>query len=311
MIRFMLSTLQQFLMILRWKNLLIVVATQYLMRYGVLEPSFAQLGLTPALTPWQFFLLSLDTVLIAAGGYMVDDLLDAGADALNKPGRNLLAGKPWGWHLYAGVVVAGAAIAVYLAWYVGQPGLVVLYPLACVWLWAYSYKLEHLPVAGNLTVALFCAFVVGIVVFAEREAIAFLLQSGEMQAQRAVWMTAGFGWFAFLTTLLREIVKDAEDEPGDRLAGSRTIATVWGLQASKAWAMGCTVALVTSLAVACWLLWRFDFHWGSFLCGALIGLPTLWLGWLLIRAESKSDFHFISSLTKLLMVTGLLLTLFL
>lgn len=296
---------------LRWKNLLIVVATQYLMRYGVLEPAFTESAQPVALPPLQFFLLSIDTVLIALGGYVVNDLLDARADAINRSGRNLLAQTAGGWYLYVGVLLAGGVLAAYLAGFVGQPGLFMLYPLACLGLWAYSRWLKHMPLVGNVMVALFCAGVVGIVLFAEREAVCALWVEGEPASLQAIWVVAGFGWFAFLTTLLREIVKDAEDEPGDRLAGSRTIATAWGLRASKGWALVCVAVLLSSLLVACWMLWQFHFRWGSFFCAAFIGLPTVWLGILLTKAATTHDFHRISSLAKLLMVAGLVLTMFL
>lgn len=290
--------------ILRGKNLLIVAATQYLIRCLVILPALEQAGLSPALPSFQFFLLVLDTVLIAAAGYMVNDLLDAPADAINKPGKNLLAGKKYGWWLYALLTIAGLGIALYLAFFVGKPLLVLIYLVATLGLWWYSKDLKHRPLAGNLTVALFCGLVIGIVLFAERENLS-KLPHGE--ALRLWILAGGYAWFAFLTTLLREIAKDAEDLEGDRQAGSRTIATAWGLKAVRNWMITTATCILLSLLAFCWWLWLSGLHLALFFCAAMAILPLIYLLSLLPQAKEIKDFTRISQLTKWIMVAGLLL----
>lgn len=294
----------QWLEIIRAKNLLIVAATQYLIRFAVMSPVLAGAGLVADLPSWQFGLLVLDTVLIAAAGYVVNDLLDAAADAVNKPGKNRLAGKQYGWWLYAILVLVGAVIALYLAFFVGRVGLFLLYPAATVWLWWYSKDLKHRPLLGNLTVALFCGGVIGIVLFAERENLQALPPE---QAQRLWVLGGGYAWFAFLTTLLREIAKDAEDLHGDLQAGSRTIATVWGIGAVRAWLTALATLVLLSLLVFCGWLWQSDFLIPVFFCVAMAVLPLVYLIALLPKASQKKDFTRISRLTKWIMVAGLLL----
>ncbi|MAT53742.1 MAG: hypothetical protein CMN32_04630 [Saprospirales bacterium] len=290
--------------ILRGKNLLIVAATQYLIRYFVLLPVNEQAGHSPALPAFQFFLLVLDTVLIAAAGYVVNDLLDAPADAINKPGKNLIASKKYGWRLYGLLVFSGLAIALYLAFFVGKPLLVLIYPAAVLGLWWYSNTLKHLPLAGNLTVALFCGLVIGIVLFAERESLRQLPAGAAMR----LWIIAGgYAWFAFLTTLLREIAKDAEDLEGDRQAGSRTIATAWGLGAVRNWLLATATLILLSLLAFSWWLWQSGLLMALFFCVAMAILPVLYLLRLLPQAKERKDFTRISRLTKWIMVAGLLL----
>lgn len=294
----------QWFQIIRGKNLLIVAATQYLIRLLVVAPAIREAGHSPALPPLQFLLLVLDTVLIAAAGYVVNDLLDAPADAINKPGKNLLAGSKRGWWLYASLVLTGLGIALYLAFFVGKPLLVLIYPAATGWLWWYSKDLKHRPLAGNLTVALFCGLVIGIVLFAERERLTLL----PPEVASRLWVLAGgYAWFAFLTTLLREIAKDAEDLEGDRQAGSRTIATAWGLPAVRNWLLATATLVLLSLLAFCWWLWLSGLPVALFFCVAMAVLPLVYLLRLLPQAKEKKDFTRISRLTKWIMVAGLLL----
>ena len=74
-----------FLRLVRWPNLLIAAATQYLLQYLVLVPSLRAAGYSPTLDYFHFFLLVVDTAIVAATGYIVNDLLDLTSDLVNKP----------------------------------------------------------------------------------------------------------------------------------------------------------------------------------------------------------------------------------
>ncbi|MBK6641467.1 MAG: hypothetical protein IPG39_09580 [Bacteroidetes bacterium] len=43
-----------------------------------------------SISDFQFSLLTLAVVLIAAGGYVINDIFDVQIDAINKPGKNLV-----------------------------------------------------------------------------------------------------------------------------------------------------------------------------------------------------------------------------
>ena len=72
-----------YLRIVRPKNLLIVAISQALIYLVYLFPvrTLTTLALDGSL--WILFIL--DTLLIAAGGYVVNDIMDQKADAFNKP----------------------------------------------------------------------------------------------------------------------------------------------------------------------------------------------------------------------------------
>ena len=68
-----------FLRLIRGKNLFIIGFTQYLIYYSLLLPY----GIPLALDPFHFFLLVFSTLLIAAGGYVINDYMDVKTDQIN------------------------------------------------------------------------------------------------------------------------------------------------------------------------------------------------------------------------------------
>ena len=65
---------------IRWINLFIIALTQYLVRYCIIIP----LNKSTVLSDFDFFLLVLSTILIAAAGYIINDYFDTKVDRLNN-----------------------------------------------------------------------------------------------------------------------------------------------------------------------------------------------------------------------------------
>ena len=70
-----------------------IALTQFLVRYCLIIPAFIVeykvLDVFPDhLSKLQFLLLTASTVLIAAGGYIINDIHDTSIDQDNKPGKN-------------------------------------------------------------------------------------------------------------------------------------------------------------------------------------------------------------------------------
>lgn len=294
----------------RWPNLVIVALTQCLLQYLVMLPLLEQAGLSPLLDPIHFALLVLDTLLIAMGGYIINDLLDHRADLVNKPDKVFVGrhvSPTQGRYLYAGLNVLGFLIAGYLAIHVNNLGLLSIYPLAVWLLYLYSRYWKRLPLIGNLVVAAFCAFVAGVVWFAERESFADIAAQQPVLASRSAFLFGGYLLFAFLTTMYREIVKDLEDLEGDRAEGLRTLPVVAGTLAAKIWAAA--FLLPTLLALGFWMsmLWEGQQRASLAFTLAAIVVPLLASGIFLVKARTKADYARLSRLVKWVMLAGLLL----
>jgi 4-hydroxybenzoate polyprenyltransferase len=135
-----------------------------------------------------------------------------------------------------------------------------------------------------------------------------LLSQTPIPAQIYGW-TGGFAAFAFLCTWIREIIKDMEDIQGDRELECRTMPIRWGIQKTKYF-----LYLLIMLTIAA--VFHIDYHYIHFdgnlttryiLFG--VAIPQLALGYLILRSKTPADFHQASTLSKLIMLTGVLYSL--
>ncbi len=299
----------KYLHLIRFPNLLIVAATQYILEYLILRPAFLKADVAPILDHFQFGLLVLVTVLIAAGGYVINDIADEAIDKINKPEKMLIGkeiSRKVAWTFYVILLVTGLLISIYLSLKVPNSPL-ILYPIACAGLAWYALHLKKLPLAGNLIVSLFCAFVAGIVFYAERTAF-FEMHNAEFADMHVLeFLAVGYLIFGFLSTLFREVIKDLEDVKGDQQLNCKTLPIVFGIKLTKYFTAIIGLILI-GFSIYFWAALSDVFEWDSIIlmtCGVL--LPVSWAVWKLFPAKSASDFHRLSQLAKIVMLAGLLL----
>lgn len=298
-----------FLKLIRFPNLIIVILTQYLLQYLILLPAFESVKLSPLLDHFHFALLVFSTVLIAAGGYIINDIEDYEIDILNKPEKTII--NKWisaknAKKLYWGFSIFGFSIALYLAFYVKNLPLVLIYPTAILLLFLYSKLLKKSILWGNLIVSIFCAFVAGIVLFAERENVWALNFKNPSLGNEVLKIFLFYLLFAFFSTMFREIVKDIEDVEGDQKNGCKTLPILLGIQTAK-W-VAYFFAIVLLYFLGDWILTQSEegINLGSiYIIGGII-TPLLFAVYKLIKAKTKREFHLISQIAKYIMLSGIL-----
>ena len=244
--------------------------------------------------PWEavswpsFWLTTLSTVAVGAGGYAINDYYDVKIDAVNRPRRRVVGRggltRRRTMLLHLVLSVGGVAAGVAVGWAVGAIALG-----SALALWAYSAQLKKRLLVGNLVVAALGAAMVLVVEVAART------------HSRTVWAYAAL---AALLTLIREIIKDAEDVRGDARFNCRTLPIVVGLPRTKAVLYGLVAALAGALLLVMALrpeAWRFN---GFLLMTVLVplGLVVAWLR----RADRRLHFARLSAVGKLLMLAGVL-----
>ena len=199
---------------------------------GVLAGGWIALGALA--TPTLLVFAAAAAVAFGAAGNAVNDIWDTDADRVNRrPGERPLAGGRLSRGTADLCVAGGTLLGVGAAALVsGAAVLVGLGALAV--LLAYSPILKRRGFAGNLAVAL----VAGLP-----------LQYGALAVGRPAAGVVPWALAAWLH-LVREIVKDLGDEPGDRVMGRRTLPVVIGARATALLAAGLAVGFVpASLAL--------------------------------------------------------------
>jgi len=297
---------------LRLPNLGIIVLTQYLLRICIIGTYFGFGGVSPALSEFNFSLLVLSTVLIAAGGYVINDIFDIEIDKINKPDKVLInktISLSKAYRLYYGLTIAGTLIGFYLAFAVQYFLLGFIFVATVLLLWFYSSKYQKTVLWGNIFISGLSAMVIIIVWLFELYALrADILTYTEVMKQIRVVsiLVAAYGLFAFLVSMIREVAKDIEDRDGDKSAAYKTLPITVGTKKAKLLINVLIVISILFLAFAQYQLYVKGIvlvFWYL-----LVAVQTLFLFLLYnsVKAESKEDFHFLSNACKIIMVAGIL-----
>jgi len=301
-----------YLKLIRYKNLIFIVFIQFVMRQVVLVPILQTYGFDASMETSMLFLLITATVLIASGGYIINDYFDVKIDAINKPDKQIVGNKIsrhtaiilhqilTGLGVICGLLLAFLSRSYTLAFiFIVIPGL--------LWFYSASYKRQFL--IGNLVIAFISAItilVVGIaqLAFLQKEYGSLIFET-PIPAHFYGWI-GGFAIFSFLCTLIREIIKDIEDEKGDREMECRTLPIKWGISNTK-------IFLYSLIAITGFALFLADYFYIQFnstltLRYIIFGLalPFTGLCVMIYRAKSKSDFHQASDLLKVIMFIGVM-----
>ncbi len=275
--------------------------------YCVITPLFAEAGLKHSLNPIQFFLLCLSSVLVAAAGYIINDYFDLNIDRINKPDKLIVQKvihRRWTIFLHLLLSVAGVVIGIYID-VTTRATLIGFANFICViLLFLYSISFKKKLLIGNVLISLLTAWVVIIITWCE--ARFFFRSETILNTPKIARLTMLYAGFAFIISLIREVVKDMEDVEGDRLYGCKTMPIAWGMNASKIFvSVWLTVLLLALFSVQFYVL---QFHWwlSALWIILLIILPLFKIFSGLFKAHTQADYHKLSSLIKLTMLTGIL-----
>jgi 4-hydroxybenzoate polyprenyltransferase len=303
-----------FLRLVRTLNLVFIAFTQLLFLYCVVIPVFQQANMPLIIPIHLFVLLVIASVLIAAGGYIINDYFDLNIDQVNKPGKLVvekLIKRRWAivWHFV--LSAAGILLSTYVAWKTRVWWLAPANVCCVVALWFYSTTFKRKLLSGNIIISLLTAWTVMVVGFiVHYKVIKTPGLSGLVQASKIMRITFLYAGFAFIISLIREVIKDIEDMAGDAKYGCRTMPIVWGVNVSKVFTGTWIIVLVAALFIVQAYVLTFEW-WGSALyCVLLIIIPLLYILRKLYTAQSSREFHALSNWVKLVMLTGIVSMIF-
>ncbi len=318
--------MKEFLKLIRWQNLLIVILTMVLMRYAVIEPLLGRVTVTlldgtGAHVPMTlqcplhcFILLVAATVFITAGGYVINDYFDIKTDLINRGkvivGTKIPRRQAMMWHNILNI--AGVAAGAYVSWKAGSLWLGLLFLLVSGLLYFYSASYKRQFLIGNFIVAIMTAMVPFLVVIYEWPFVYRYYNAnaiGVPPLNFMFWWIGGFSLFAFITTLTREIIKDIEDYEGDRAFGMNTMPVTLGIRGSRIVVTALLLITIASL----YLIWFFFISDRITLLylSMLVVLPLLYVIYLTALTKNRKQIHSASTVMKAIMLTGILYSLFL
>lgn len=312
------NKIKAFFRLIRWSNLLMIAIMMLLVYYCLMLPMFNTgiVGVMP-LSP-AFMLLLISMVFIAAGGYVINDYFDVEIDKANKPNK-LIVSKIFSSNVtkffyiiltFIGIVT-GLASSILILDSRFYLLFTILLLLVCL-LYSYSANYKKKLIIGNLIVSLSVAFAVflpwlfeilylsnnSLILYAVKDTIISILPF-------VLFYTA----FAFFMTLIREIVKDAEDFKGDLLTHCRTIPIVFGINKMN--------VILSVLGLLLWLL-LFFYQIILYRLHSYIALGIMFVIWnslpisisQLFNKNAEINYHRYSVFLKIIMLLGVLSMIF-
>lgn len=265
-----------------------------------------------------FMLLLISMVFIAAGGYVINDYFDVEIDKANKPDK-LIVSKIFSSNVtkffyiiltFIGIVT-GLASSILILDSRFYLLFTILLLLVCL-LYSYSANYKKKLIIGNLIVSLSVAFAVflpwlfeilylsnnSLILYAVKDTIISILPF-------VLFYTA----FAFFMTLIREIVKDAEDFKGDLLTHCRTIPIIFGINKMN--------VILSVLGLLLWLL-LFFYQIILYRLHSYIALGIMFVIWnslpisisQLFNNNAEINYHRYSVFLKIIMLLGVLSMIF-
>ncbi len=275
------------LVLIRWKNLLIIGLTLLALRYF----SVSNYALSSAL----FGLLMLGNILIAAAGNIINDILDYNIDKINKPKQIIIHQKMpirTAWFLYFGSNI----LAIFIGFWIANIFILSLFVVAILWLFLYSKYFKKMPLIGNLSIAFLCSLIILEFWWIEQSHI------------NEKWQTIlGFyAVFAFIATWIRELTKDFEDLKGDHLGGCQTLPIWWGKRKAFFLLKTLLVGLFFILLIEIYFFYQQDLTSAIVYSTIFLVLPIL----LFIQLLNHTAYSKLSQLLKYYLLSGLILLFF-
>ena len=275
---------------------------QLVFRYLFLAQSYVDL----ALTDFNYILLVIATVCIAAGGYVINNIMDQDTDEIAKP-QNRVVGvsisETVAYNWYIGLTIVGVGIGFYLSNVIYKPTFASMFILVATLLYMYATSFKQIPVLGNVVVALMLS--TSIIIIGLFDILPAIDMDNRFRMKEAFDILMHYAIFAFIINLIREIVKDMEDMDGDYQSGINSLPIAIGVQKTKI-----IVGVLTIISIGILAYYvnsnLFELDYVVYYAMILIVGPLIYFGVKLLNATTKKEFHHLSLVLKIILFFGIL-----
>lgn len=294
----------KFLQLIRYKNLLLIALMQLLIRFGYLE----QIQIPLSLFYWQYTLLILSTVLIAAGGYVIKAIFDQESYQINNDTKVLIGtyiSESAAYNLYAGLTITGVGCGFILANSVEHSNFAILFVLVATLLYFYASSIKNIAFLGNILIASILSFSIIIIGIFDIFPNTFEINQQQMSVAFSILMD--YAKFVFIVYLVREIIKNIINFEVDKTQEIKTLPVVIGIKKSN------KIAFILLLLPLLYLFYySYNYLFGNNLfigmiyilvfviAPMLVGLIQIW------NAKVKEDYTNCSKLLKWIIFFGIL-----
>jgi 4-hydroxybenzoate polyprenyltransferase len=302
--------------LIRWKNLTIILLMALFCRHFLFGTVYHASGIGQPVNGLTFSILLVSLILLGAGGYIINAVLDRRIDLVNKPSE-VIIGKQIDAHTAVKVYYGLTAIAIVLgglaAFLIGSFKLAGLHVIAAGLFWSYSHRYKQIFLVGNLLVSLLSAMLIPVLwifdFFALRnQDVLFGAMIPQLDfVNRLVIMLF---MFAFLLSLVREIIKDVEDMEGDQRYGCQSLPLKIGVKNTNLVIL--LINLIIALASWFWIPRTSGslFLFNNLYIIAFIIIPLIFTSLFLLTRHDQRSFMIASRIFKFSMVSGILSFLF-
>ena len=301
--------------LVRWGNLLFLGALVWVMEKWVAVPILNAAAYGEQMPWYILLLLEIAVILIAAGGYVINDYFDVKIDRINRPDAVIVTrtiSKPAAMRLSICLSAAGAACGILEAILLRSMTIGILFVIVPGLLWFYSSSYKRLFMIGNLTIALLAAVTPMLVAITNVAILQLrfetILPYISLPHDLYAWL-GGFALFAFLLTWIREIIKDMQDQMGDRELECHSMPVVWGDLWTKVFVTALIILTLAIIGHIWYHLLPFPIGWTSLSTRYIalgIVVPLLSAIWLLWSAKIPSDYKSSQQVIKFAMLIGML-----
>jgi len=290
------------LKLVRYQNLLLIIATQYLIKYALFE-SFE---IADTLSDFSFFLLCFSTVCITAAGNIINDVYDLETDKINKKNKQIVGKRisvKTAQTGYMILTIIGVGIGFYLSNLIGRPGFSAIFIIISALLYLYATYLKQLLIIGNLIISSLVAMVV--IIVGLFDLFPAITPTNQLTQSIIFSILLDYALFAFLLNWLREMVKDQIDITGDYNTGRNSLPIAIGADRANK-----VIFLVGIIPLTLVIFYIYDYLFENLylVLYALLFVvaPLLYFLINLISAKTKAQYSNLSALLKIIMVFGLL-----
>jgi len=290
-----------FLHLIRYKNLLMVFLSMFLTKYFLIE-SFIS---TPLLSDIDFIILTTSILLITMGGYLINDIYDIESDKINKPGKvyiSTIISIKSGLFLYFLTSITGLILGFYLSINKNLNHLSGFFIVTVILLFIYTKILKKLPLIGNIIVALLVSLPIFLVYEFDHSMISIKDIFDNLFLSIIIFF---YLLFAFLTTLIREIIKDLQDIKGDNKFKLKTLPIMIGNKRTINFVVFLSFLLQLILLLVLIDSFKNDYYL-ILIFSITLSLLVAYLIYKLRVPFKNNPYQLLSSLMKIIMLVGVL-----